>query len=70
MKVKHANRGLWTKSVSSWYNIKKATGDDCVAIDVTIKAGLFHWVPLPFEVIIGNVLHYGNTEDYVQTMDG
>ena len=41
-----------------------------MAIDVTIKAGLFHWVPLPFEVIIGDVLHYGNTENYVQTMDG
>lgn len=41
-----------------------------MAIDVKIKAGLFHRVPLPFEVIIGDTLHYGNTEDYVQTMEG
>lgn len=41
-----------------------------MAIDVIIKAGLFHKKPLPFEVIIGDELFYGNTEDYVQTMDG
>lgn len=41
-----------------------------MAIDVIIKAGLFHQKPLPFEVIIGDELFYGNAEDYVQTMDG
>jgi len=41
-----------------------------MAIDVIIKAGLFHRKPLPFEVIIGDKLFYGNAEDYVQTMDG
>ncbi len=41
-----------------------------MAIDVIIKAGMFRRVPLPFDVIIGDKLHYGNAEDYVQTMDG
>ena len=41
-----------------------------MAIDVIIKAGLFHRKPLPFDVIIGDKLFYGNAEDFVQTMDG
>ena len=41
-----------------------------MAIDVIIKAGLFHRVLLPFDVIVGDKLHYGNAEEYVQTMGG
>lgn len=41
-----------------------------MAIDVTIRAGIFNRKPLPLDVIIGNELAYGNTEDYVQTMPG
>lgn len=41
-----------------------------MAIDVTIRAGLFSRKPLPLDVIIGTKLEYGNTEAYVQTMPG
>ncbi len=41
-----------------------------MAIHVIIQAGVFHRKPLPLDIIIGDVLHYGNTEDYVQTMEG
>lgn len=50
------------------YFIEKGVGD--MAIDVTIRASLFSRKPLPLDVIIGADLHYGNAEDYVQTMDG
>lgn len=41
-----------------------------MAIHVILEAGLFHHVPLPFDVIIGDKLAYGDAEKYVQTMTG